>query len=312
MTSQAKLDRPGAEESVVVALIDDRGAEEIADLRTFMLDECGCRLDLYTEFNALKEALMEGRVDGVMVNYNFRKTRGGQVLRKIKDMEFDQIPMAMFNTDPSNNNEAKLLYNSMYFINSTFIDDISLIHKQDMALRHTFRRQAEIRSVGSPPSIFLIHGRDVAVPHGEGGQRPKVSALERIGKLLEHNLQVRTRIIKEDHVDGTTLIQAIERAIGKSSLAIVLFTADDLGGLRTARCDQFELRARQNVLFEAGLARGVLGRERTVLFKDRDVVLPSDFGGLHPFTLEEYDDTQLAMKLAQILGALGIPFQLRI
>ena len=60
--------------------------------------------------------------------------------------------------------------------------------------------------------------------------------------------------------------------------AICLFTADDFGRAKADESDQ--LRARQNVVFEAGYFMGKLSRSRVVIIAEHDVELPSDMQGI--------------------------------
>ena len=56
-----------------------------------------------------------------------------------------------------------------------------------------------------------------------------------------------------------------------------MFTGDDYG--RTKDAEEDKLRARQNVVFEAGFFMGKLGRENVVLIANPDIEIPSDLKG---------------------------------
>jgi hypothetical protein len=111
----------------------------------------------------------------------------------------------------------------------------------------------------------------------------------------------------------STLESLVEKAHAVDFAALVL-TPDDLV---TRRGDE-RPAARDNVLFEAGLFMGTLGRERTFLVssKDRELALPSDFAGITQAHWGDRDDGEWdqallapasqivrAMKAARRLGA---------
>ena len=57
-----------------------------------------------------------------------------------------------------------------------------------------------------------------------------------------------------------------------------MFTKDDYGRAKDASEDK--LRARQNVVFEAGYFMGKLGRGNVIIVADKDLELPSDMQGV--------------------------------
>lgn len=57
-----------------------------------------------------------------------------------------------------------------------------------------------------------------------------------------------------------------------------MFTGDDHGKAKDATSEN--LRARQNVVFEAGYFMGKLGRENVVLIANPDIEIPSDLKGV--------------------------------
>ena len=57
-----------------------------------------------------------------------------------------------------------------------------------------------------------------------------------------------------------------------------MFTGDDYGKAKDATSEN--LRARQNVVFEAGYFMGKLGRENVIIVTDKNLELPSDMQGV--------------------------------
>lgn len=62
--------------------------------------------------------------------------------------------------------------------------------------------------------------------------------------------------------------------------AICLFTGDDYGGAKGIETEKSKLRARQNVVFEAGYFMGKLGRKNVIIVADKNLELPSDMQGV--------------------------------
>jgi predicted nucleotide-binding protein len=127
-------------------------------------------------------------------------------------------------------------------------------------------------AVGVSPNggtIFVVHGRD----HEARDQLELV--LRRLG-LEPFVLQVTSG-------GGDTLIEALERMIGKSAqsyFGIVLLTPDDLGYLKAETSEDAKPRARQNVIMEMGMLLASLTRKRCAILQKGFVDLPSNMGGV--------------------------------
>lgn len=149
----------------------------------------------------------------------------------------------------------------------------------------------------APPAndgtIFVVHGRD----HDARDQLELV--LRRLG-LSPFVLQVTGG-------GGDTLIEALERMIGKSaqsSFGIVLVTPDDVGYLKTEKPEDAKPRARQNVIMEMGMLLASLTRKRCAILQRGFVELPSNMGGV--ITIPFNDHVREAVpKLVQRLQESG-------
>ena len=142
-------------------------------------------------------------------------------------------------------------------------------------------------------AIFVVHGRD----HEARDQLELV--LRRLG-LAPFVLQVTGG-------GGDTLIEALERMIGKSaqsSFGIVLATPDDLGYLKTEKSEDAKPRARQNVIMEMGMLLASLTRKKCAILTKGYVELPSNMGGV--ITIPFNDHVREAVpKLVQRLQETG-------
>jgi predicted nucleotide-binding protein len=118
-------------------------------------------------------------------------------------------------------------------------------------------------------TIFVVHGRD----HDARDQLDLI--LRKLG-LLPYILQVTGG-------GGDTLIEALERMIGKTALSafgIVLVTPDDMGYLKTEKPEDAKPRARQNVILEMGMLLSSLTRKRCAILTKGFVEMPSNMGGV--------------------------------
>ncbi|WP_343725872.1 TIR domain-containing protein [Herbaspirillum huttiense] len=113
-------------------------------------------------------------------------------------------------------------------------------------------------------SVFLVHG------HNDLLREMTARAIEKIGL---------TAIILNEQVSRSdTIIEKLER-YGDVHFAVVLMTADDIGGKKSQN-PTLQDRARQNVLLELGYFMGKIGRKRVCVLYERGVELPSDYYGV--------------------------------
>jgi predicted nucleotide-binding protein len=115
-------------------------------------------------------------------------------------------------------------------------------------------------------SIFIVHGHDEALKLAVHGF---VRDVTDVNVVILHNEANR----------GRTVLEKFEAVGSRAGFAIVLLTADDVGG---AAADAAELkpRARQNVIWEFGFFAGALGRSHVAVLYAEGVELPSDLHGL--------------------------------
>ncbi|HLK13541.1 MAG TPA: TIR domain-containing protein [Fimbriimonadaceae bacterium] len=150
----------------------------------------------------------------------------------------------------------------------------------------------EIRKVlRSFPSTLIIHGR------GDNGLTLK-ARLQDASENSEALLGLANPVIMDLSGKGAvTVPQVFEELASKVSAAIVIVTADDIGGFARRGATEMkatelelEVRARENVWVEVGWFWGRLGRERIFLWLKDEVQLPSDLQGVartYASTLDE-------------------------
>jgi predicted nucleotide-binding protein len=137
--------------------------------------------------------------------------------------------------------------------------------------------------------VFIVHGHNEAL---------KIA----VARLME-KLDLDPIILHEQPNRGRTII---EKFLEHSDVgfAVVLLTGDDRGGLANASSDEYQLRARQNVILELGYFIGRLGRKNVAAIYQQDVEIPSDYSGV---LFIPYDDAGVwQLQLSKEIKAAGI------
>lgn len=141
--------------------------------------------------------------------------------------------------------------------------------------------------------IFVVHGRD----HDSRDQL----------ELVLRRLRLEPFVLQVTGGGGDTLIEALEKNIGKSArsaFGIVLVTPDDVGRLKTETAADEKPRARQNVIMEMGMLLASLTRKRCAILTKGFVDMPSNMGGV--ITIPFNDHVREAVpKLVQRLQEAG-------
>lgn len=115
----------------------------------------------------------------------------------------------------------------------------------------------------SKSKVFVVHGHDEALK-------------QEVARIVEKQ-GLEAIILSEQANQGKTIIEKIEENADVGA-AICLFTGDDCGKVKDANSEN--LRARQNVVFEAGYFMGKLGRKNIILIASPDIEIPSDLQGV--------------------------------
>ncbi|MDT3321175.1 nucleotide-binding protein [Shewanella sp. SP1S2-4] len=130
----------------------------------------------------------------------------------------------------------------------------------------------EVKQVEATPkekskNVFIVHGHNNEVK-------------ERTARFIQ-KLGFEPIILHEQASGGsTTIIEKILEYAKTTDFAIVLYTADDVGGIKNTEPSDLKPRARQNVVFEHGLLIGLLGRENVVPLVADNIEIPNDISGV--------------------------------
>lgn len=139
--------------------------------------------------------------------------------------------------------------------------------------------------------VFIVHGHN-----------------DELKYEIAHSLQsagLDVTILHKEANEGRTLLEKFADYAGEAGFAVVLLTADDVGGKKGASPDSFQPRARQNVVFELGFFFGLLGRGKVCAVYESGVEEPSD---LHGLAKVQHDPTgRWIHDVAKEIYAAGIP-----
>lgn len=130
--------------------------------------------------------------------------------------------------------------------------------------------------------VFIVHGHDNALK-------------QEVARIIEKQ-GLEAVILNEQANGGKTIIEKIEENSDVGA-AICLFTGDDYGRAKDATSEN--LRARQNVVFEAGYFMGKLGRGNVILIASPDIEIPSDLQGV-VYTNKDMWQTDVLRELKAI------------
>lgn len=143
--------------------------------------------------------------------------------------------------------------------------------------------------------VFIVHGHD------------NVRKLE-IATLVRDLTGVKATILGEYPNAGDTLIEKFERAASEAAFAIVIASADDIGGTKATIASDLLPRARQNVILELGYFIAKLGRSRVALMVDEGIERPSDTDGILYITLDTTGGWKLPLARELNNAGVGVDF----
>jgi predicted nucleotide-binding protein len=114
-----------------------------------------------------------------------------------------------------------------------------------------------------PTGVFVVHGHNELIR-------------EQVARTINEDGGRTAVILHEQANRGQTLIEKFERHASEAGWAVILLTADDVGG---TSAHDLHPRARQNVVLEMGFFYGRLGRDHVAVLYEDGVELPSDTDG---------------------------------
>lgn len=154
----------------------------------------------------------------------------------------------------------------------------------DLTLPIPINSEVEVKTMNVQDNnkIFIVHGHNEALK-------------QEVARLVEKQ-GLEAIILSEQANRGKTIIEKFEEHSDVGA-AICLFTGDDYGRAKDATSEN--LRARQNVVFEAGFFMGKLGRGNVILIASPDIENPSDLQGV-VYTNKDMWQTDVLRELKAI------------
>ncbi len=134
--------------------------------------------------------------------------------------------------------------------------------------------------------VFIVHGHNN-------------EAKDSLSNFLR-KIKLDPIILHEQISGGLTIIEKLEK-YSEVEGAIALFTADDMG--KSKKEEELKNRARQNVVFEAGMFLGKLGRNRLIILKEKGVSDISDLDGILYIDIDSNNSWHF--QVAKELKAMG-------
>lgn len=160
----------------------------------------------------------------------------------------------------------------------TKLDEISFKSLFPLKKVQTFHK-VDANTV-SIPCIFIGHGRS------------KLWALLKI--FIENKLGIKTIEYESESRVGDSIIPILEKMLDQAAFAVILLTAED-------ETKDGSIRARQNVIHEAGLFQGRLGFKRAVILMQEGLEDFSNIAGLQYISFDGDQIEQTFYELQQVL-----------
>jgi predicted nucleotide-binding protein len=169
-------------------------------------------------------------------------------------------------------------------INRLVIQLNSLSKEQLQEEFESIKPKSKKRSKGSG-EVFIGHGRS------------KLWA--RLQLFLKDDLQLKTLVFEDESRTGDSIVNILDDFLSRSSIAILVMTAED----NTA---ENKLRARQNVIHEAGLFQGRLGFDKVIILKQEGLEEFSNIAGLQYIPFSGDNIEQCFYELQRKFKKLGM------
>lgn len=151
----------------------------------------------------------------------------------------------------------------------------------------------EFESIKPKPQLKSSGLGKIFIGHG----RSKLWA--RVQIFINDDLNLQTLTFEDESRTSESIINILNEFLDNSSLAILVMTAED-------ETSEGKIRARQNVIHEAGLFQGRLGFDKVIILKQEGVEEFTNVSGLQyiPFTQENIE--QCFYELQRKLKKLGL------
>jgi len=152
---------------------------------------------------------------------------------------------------------------------------------------------SEIDKIKIKPSTKIDNNGEIFIGHG----RSKLWA--RLQIYIKEDLGLKTLTFEEESRTSETIVNILSQFLDRASIAILIMTSED----ETA---DGKLRARQNVIHEAGLFQGRLGFDRVIILKEDNIEEFSNIAGLQYISFANPNIEQTFYELQRKLKKIGM------
>jgi predicted nucleotide-binding protein len=173
----------------------------------------------------------------------------------------------------------KGLKNAIFYLKSYESD---ILHDVDIEERGRKDSDKAINKTSHKKNIFIVHGHNDSIK-------------DKVANFIS-KLGIEPIILNKQTNRGQTLLEKFEE-YSDIKTAIIIFTNEDMGNYNDG--SEYEKRAGQNMIFEAGYFLGKLGKKNTIVIAEQGVMLPSVLEGYTYFKMDREDKwkTDIAKKL---------------
>jgi predicted nucleotide-binding protein len=151
----------------------------------------------------------------------------------------------------------------------------------------------QIADIKPKPKTVSPGGGKIFIGHG----RSQLWA--RVKLFIEDDLNLDTVLFESESRTSESIVNILEELLNQASFAILIMTAED-------ETSEGTVRARQNVIHEAGLFQGRLGFHKVVILKQSETEEFSNIAGLQYIPFSEDKIEQCFYELQRKLKKSGM------
>jgi len=173
----------------------------------------------------------------------------------------------------------KGLRTAIYYLKNFESDihhDVDIEEREQKGLNNASHKESHKNN------IFIVHGHNDSVK-------------DKVADFI-YKLGIEPVILNKQINKGQTILEIFEE-YSDIKAAIIILTNEDISNYNDD--SEFEKRARQNMIFEAGYFLGKLGKNNMIVIAEQGVILPSVLEGYAYFKMDQEDKwkTDIAKKL---------------
>jgi predicted nucleotide-binding protein len=148
--------------------------------------------------------------------------------------------------------------------------------------------ESSVSSAGTVQQRTTSHGKSVFIGHGRS------LAWLAVRRVLQEEWGLKIVCFESEPRTSKSIVSILNEMLDQANFGVIVLTAEDVTSTG-------EVRGRQNVIHEAGLAQGKLGFEKVVILKQEGVEEPSNLAGLQYISFPENKIEKAFYELQAVL-----------